>query len=160
MNDQSLHQEYEHNFIATKSETLNAIGCFIWVDLGFGDPATRKKGLKFAQKVSTEQFPCKFPFGDSRLTAASNLNSFCSLLSQTSVEYDTYATNWMNPIVLLPSPIKVEQGNKIKVRTIAKLSTVQPSYQFDVSVGDTKTSIELTFQDLYPDFMELDPESK
>lgn len=145
-----LVQEYDHEFHIEREGLLNSLCIFIWIDLGFGgSPLEKKPNGKTA-----------FPFGDERLLqlcsdSKKEQNHIGSFFHPKTK--NTYASNWMNPILILPKPQQVATGDIVKVTTKAQLDSLTPSYSFlstlvkggeEISLGD----IHLTYDNLYPDF--------
>jgi hypothetical protein len=154
-----LIQEYTHRFEITKEACFNSLCCFIWIDLDLAPTPRLPKHTSLAS----------FPFGDERFPpneeseeakkgapkeAPNHISSFYTEKSAS------YASNWMNPILILPNPRDVVVGDRIEVLTKVKLDSLKPSYNFQVYLerGETKESlgeIDLDYNNLYPDFAPL-----
>jgi exonuclease III len=70
------------------------------------------------------------------------------------------ATNWPNPIILLQHPIKVREGDCIRLSTRAAVGTTSPSYTFTVEKKEIHSgewgpaqTIRLATHELYPSFL-------
>jgi hypothetical protein len=155
-------QAHQHEFIVSKDSELNCLGCFVWVDLGIGEPAPRTDDAS----GGSARFESRFPFGDSAVSGAlgcagqQQLNDFTSLCTTETLSNCTYASNWQNPLLLLPATAKVRRGDRICVRTRALANTLTPSYHFDVTHRPANGgggavslgTLSVTFDDLYPDY--------
>ena len=65
--------------------------------------------------------------------------------------------NWMNPILLLPTPVKVNTGKEIELKVTANLSDTTPSYRVECKYDNKHCAdIHLCFADIYPNFKKLD----
>lgn len=110
-------QHYDHEFVVDREGDLNAFACFLFVDFGV-DSSSKRRAV------------CDtFPFGDDRLKQTDQSMSLSSWCQSTS-----YASNWRNPILVLPQPARVIPGDVIKVRSIVRVDTTRPSYSFSVTV--------------------------
>lgn len=70
-------------------------------------------------------------------------------------------TNWLNPILLLPSAVKVEAGKQLTLRVTTRLGDLQPSYTVTCTYdGNPCALIDLSFEDLYPDFRRKQTEGR
>jgi hypothetical protein len=146
---------------------------FLWVDLGIGGPspaalaeaAEGSGGSGGGGGEGGEGLQSRFPFGDDALnkTAAdgARLNDFTSLCTAETRAARTHATNWNNPLLILPEPARVRAGERLRVRTRAAADTPRPSYLFEVtrlraeSEGGGATPLaplEVGFDDIYPDY--------
>ena len=45
-----------------------------------------------------------------------------------------YCSNWMNVLIVLPSPVQVRRGDVICVQTTTDVSSAVPRYTFEVQV--------------------------
>lgn len=154
----SLIQEYSHLFKIRKPGFLNTLSLFIWIDLG---------GKEKVHYTPLAHSHSSFPFGDKTLAKISSPvppgeesekeNHITSFYSKHN---PTYASNWMNPILILPTPRQVEPGDVVRAKTKVLLDSWKPSYHFTLVVirGEEELplgSITLDYQDLYPDFTPL-----
>ena len=73
----------------------------------------------------------------------------------------THATNWTNPLVLLPSAVRVQAGQRLRVVSRSDAATEHPSYRFELALLPESGSssgarevgtVEVRFADLYPHF--------
>ena len=175
----------EHTFAFTRDGVLNAFGIFIWVDLGIGAPADLPEGVADARDDSPAPedcpegcpaqdaaFPHRFPFGAgagagkaaARLAASgARLNDFTSLCTPMTIREQTHATNWQNPLLLLPQPVAVRAGERLHVRSCSSADSDRPSYAFelthlpepgagttDTAAGTALGSLVIEFKDIYP----------
>jgi hypothetical protein len=151
-------QTREHELTVEKDGELNCLGCFLWVDLGIGEPAP----LPHKDEGEDEEFESRFPFGDASLLlphGSKPLNDFTSLCTTQTLR-STYASNWQNPLLLLPTTARVRKGDRISVTTVASADTLTPSYRFEVThhPGERHQPavslgrLDITFDDLYPDY--------
>ena len=174
-------QVREHEFVFVKDGVCNCLGVFIWVDLGVGGPSPDAKSV--ARVAGEARLPSRFPFGanvaatagDERPGASgapvrgaaptSALNDFTSLCTPETLSSRTHATNWLNPLLLLPAPAHVKAGDRLSVRTRAAADTTRPGYAFEITllrpsrVGGSKArsstalgTLEVAFEDIYPDY--------
>ena len=72
----------------------------------------------------------------------------------------------MNPLLLLPTAVKVRAGDVVCVRTRATADAATPTYEFEVFKADPRTDpagervhsgealacLRISLQDLYPDY--------
>lgn len=151
-----LVQEKQHKFVIQASGVLNVLCLFIWVDLTL----TARIPVDEGQEKSY-----RFPFGDKKL----KLRQYQIPQENTTPNYITsfyhrssevYASNWMNPIILLPDPQEVKTGDVVRVSTLSKLDSFSPSYSFSIRVTRKENTIYarevlLSYADLYPDFEPL-----
>lgn len=128
-------QTKAHEFVVAKDGELNCLGCFIWVDLGLGEPAPPSEDND-KEDEDESGFKSCFPFGDGSLPGGSGskrrLNDFTSLCTEQTLRNSTYASNWQNPLLLLPTAACVRRGDRVCVTTVAAADTLTPSYRFDV----------------------------
>eukprot|EP00966_Prymnesium_polylepis_P298723 6903441-Prymnesium_polylepis.1 len=149
-------QERRHELVVSRAGVLNCLGCFLWVDLGAGQP------FDGVDEAEADAFlEPRFPFGDHSLPAAQGrCNEFTSLCSAGTLAAGSYASNWQNPLLLLPSPAFVRPGDRVVVRTHATAHSTRPSYMFEVGLLPAGSPagaallgrFRITFDDLYPDY--------
>ena len=207
-------QRRDASFKVARDGVLNALGVFIWVDLGLGGPsphaalahtggeapsgppaaptvanaATSTAGTTAGPAAAhgTVGLHSAFPFGDARLherprsvreggqegvgdeaeegahAHSHALNDFTSLCTPATRAARTHATNWMNPLLLLPRAVRVRRGERLHVRTVAVAASEQPSYEFTLSrlqadglsdgQGEAIGSLRVGLAELYPDY--------
>lgn len=165
-------QTREHVFTVIHDGVLNSIGIFIWVDLGIGAPAdlpespTDEEELDAGSGNSQPGFEHQFPFGSNLSPPDARLNDFTSLCTAQTIRDQTYATNWMNPLLLLPTPTPVSKGDRVRVRSCSSAGTITPSYHFELfhlpSQGGKRKDgkgeanavplgkLDVSFRDIYP----------
>jgi hypothetical protein len=168
-------QTREHVFTVARDGVLNCIGIFIWVDLGIGAPAEVPEcaaadagddaGMGGCSDVA--RFVHRFPFGARVGSAGSTafaaaptdarLNDFTSLCTAETMRDRTHASNWMNPLLMLPQPAPVHAGDRLRVRSRSSADGIQPSYAFELlhlprkqGKGVPLGRLDVTFRDLYP----------
>jgi hypothetical protein len=151
-------QTREHVFLFTRDGVLNCLGVFIWVDLGIGAPAEVEEE---PVEGSSDGFAHRFPFGAGGCAAAgaagaARLNDFTSLCTSETMREKTHASNWMNPLLLLPQPATVVAGDRLRVRSRSSADSIRPSYAFEFellpkggAVVPLRT-LTIKFRDLYP----------
>ena len=142
---------------------LNCLGVFIWVDLGIGPAAEISEDEM--PRGPADGFAHRFPFGaDSGAGAAAvaaaesgvRLNDFTSLCTPDTIRERTHATNWYNPLLLLPQPTAVRSGDRVRVVSRSAADSIRPSYAFELQHlplgGDGVALGVLTvdFNDIYP----------
>lgn len=135
-----LKQKYSHRFQVTRAGEFNSLSCFLFIDFG----TARGRAPRC----------CDFPFGDERLKPSPQSMSLSSRSSDGA-----YATNWQNPVILLPQSIQVAVDDTIEVCTEALVHTLQPCYRFSASVVKESERHELgqvclEHTDLYPDWVQ------
>jgi len=163
-----------------RSGKLNCLGCFLWVDLGMGephDPAAERSADQTSTKdlPSTSQrtvgdsdssFASCFPFGDHSLVDLDGrkLNDFSTLCCDDTLRNGMYASNWQNVLLLLPKPTHVCSGDRLRVVTRSEADSLRPSYRFDATLYRAGCAparaiplvrLNITFDDLYPDYGDL-----
>ena len=79
----------------------------------------------------------------------------------------TYASNWQNPLLMLPRPAMCRPGDVLRVRTRVAAGRLRPTYAFEATLhraaaegeaaaaGVSLGRLLVTFDDLYPDYGEL-----
>jgi hypothetical protein len=158
-------QTREHSLLVEKDGELNCLGCFVWVDLGIGDPAPLSRE---DDSEDAEGFESSFPFGDPSLQrpgGSSRLNDFTSLCTERTLRR-TYASNWQNPLLLLPTAARVRKGDRVSVNTVASADSLTPSYRFNVThypiargkkqqPAASLGNLEISFAELYPDYGDI-----
>lgn len=167
-------QARESVFVLERDGLLNGLGVFIWVDLGIGGPSPASATTTDAAAAASASagggdgsLLGSFPFGDASLLLSPSppsplLNDFTSLCTPETVSLCTHATNWMNPLLLLPRPVQVKRGERLRVRSIARAGSERPSYRFDLALlrlsGREEEeevalgSVEVGLEQLYPDY--------
>ena len=129
---------------------------FLWVDLGIGAPAEVEEE---PVEGSTDGFAHRFPFGAGGCAAAgaARLNDFTSLCTSETMREKTHASNWMNPLLLLPQPATVVAGDRLRVRSRSSANSIRPSYAFELELLPNKggagvplRTLTIQFRDLYP----------
>lgn len=160
-------QTREHLFTIARDGVLNCLAVFIWVDLGIG-PAAEISADEMSPGPA-DGFAHRFPFGaDSGAGAAAvaaaesgvRLNDFTSLCTPDTVRERTHATNWFNPLLLLPQPTAVRSGDRLRVLSRSAADSIRPSYAFELKHiprnGDAGSDgvplgvINVEFNDIYP----------
>ena len=150
-------QERTHEFAIRHAGELNCLGCFLWVDLGIGEPSP---GGTAAVAGGGSGLESTFPFGDqSALSLLPTLpgeprllNDFTSLCCDDTQANHTYVSKWQNPLLLLPRPARVAPGDTVHVITRAAADSLRPTYRFeaklqragggDVSLGSLEASLD------------------
>jgi len=171
-----LVQRRSHELHIARAGELNCLGCFLWVDLGIGEPALGDAAPPPADDDDDDgPFDGAFPFGDESalsllptLAAAapgqprSRLNDFTSLCCDETQASHTYASNWQNPLLLLPRPARVAPGDTVRVVTRVDADSLRPTYHFEATLhraaGGGEVSLgrlEVSLDDLYPDMGDL-----
>ena len=155
-------QTREHVFTVARGGVLNCLGVFIWVDLGIGDPAAIPEPETVCN--GADGFAHRFPFGagegvgEAAAATGTRLNDFTSLCTSDTIREQTHATNWMNPLLLLPQPKAVLAGDRVRVRSRSSADSICPSYSFELAhlplnaVGDGVPlgTLDIQFRDIYP----------
>ena len=152
-----LVQTRTHELRVTRAGELNCLGCFLWVDLGIGEPSP---GGTAAVAGGGSGLESTFPFGDqSALSLLPTLpgeprllNDFTSLCCDDTQANHTYVSKWQNPLLLLPRPARVAPGDTVHVITRAAADSLRPTYRFeaklqragggDVSLGSLEASLD------------------
>ena len=163
-------QSRESLFTFEHDGVCNCLGVFLWVDLGLGGPSKEASAVPCTDGGGGgggERFQSRFPFGASALgrgEGSERLNDFTSLCTPETCANRTHATNWLNPLLLLPTPVRVLAGERLCVRTCAAADSTTPSFSFEVELLRTcpagggaaaRTSLgtlTVGFSDLYPDY--------
>ena len=167
-------QTREHVFSIARNGVLNCLGVFIWVDLGIGPAAEISDDETEISEGEmsggpAEGFAHRFPFGaDSGAGAAAvaaaesgvRLNDFTSLCTPDTIRERTHATNWFNPLLLLPQPTAVRSGDRLQVVSRSAADSIRPSYAFELqhfpldgeagSDGVPLGVLNVEFNDIYP----------
>ena len=72
------------------------------------------------------------------------------------------ATNWNTPVVLLPRPLPVVEGETIVIDSISRTDSDSPSYCFRVivgSTGDRVSAVDVTYGDVRAHYREYEANS-
>jgi hypothetical protein len=178
-------------FEMSRDGILDCLGVFIWVDLGLGGPSPSQGTEARESPAASGALPSVYPFGDTSLEGAvadsegdseggmggaPRLNDFTSLCTGHTRRARTHATNWMNPLLLLPTPTRVRAGDTLRVCSSVRANSTRPSYDFELTlyrradVGgehaggrkdgrrvapETIGTLHVGFEDLYPDYGDL-----
>lgn len=173
-------QRRHHEIEIEMDGVLNCLGCFLWVDLGTGAAATPGSEAEAAFNAAFDggeqerTFPSTFPFGDPAFgpsatpeeeqqeTVDARCNDFTSLCSRRTLREGRYASNWQNPLLLLPTTTHVRAGDRLLVATAAAANSTRPRYRFEVALVRRGSGtvvplgrLDISFDDLYPDFGDL-----
>ena len=138
-NNIDLKQTHSSKLTAKKAGHVHALAAFIHAGMLADRP---RRSTNYCQH---------FPYENTNVSSGNRTENFTSREDSQS-----YATNWRNPLFLLPKPMPVQAGDLLWITTVSDSTTDRPHYKFTVRNERTCTTMTMhvDFDDLYPDFDE------